>query len=290
MRPLMWLVGLGLISGVAWAGTPAVENPFIYYSFDDAQDLGKDSSGNNYDGVVHGNVTGVNGYATFDGGLAETFVWRGTTYNNVRGSDYIDMQGADVAGVPSEAMSFAAWVRLRGITNENPFSHQNAIFNLLSSAPGLVNTNGPNSEPAVWAIHPEIHSTRYRMTLRNDLGNTVADLANPTNAVPVADEWVHVAATFQSAGQLRLYIDGELTDYAPASGPLVTNWDFGAYLGMNIDGIRVFEGDMDEFYIFGRELTAGEVQTLASIMPIPEPANLVLLGLGGLGILARRRR
>ena len=49
-------------------------------------------------------------------------------------------------------------------------------------------------------------------------------------------------------------------------------------------------GTLDEIAIYGRALTQDEILRHYYAGVVPEPTTLALLGLSGLGLLARRRR
>ncbi|MEX0654094.1 MAG: LamG-like jellyroll fold domain-containing protein [Phycisphaeraceae bacterium] len=135
----------------------------------------------------------------------------------------------------------------------------------------------------VWALRTEIQGDAL-------VGST--DLSD--------GEWHHVAFVFDPDGDdatlanARLYVDGqeELLTTESNRNYNVETLNQGSVLigGWPGDGGRFFEGLLDEVGFWGRALTADEVAALAAGEPIPEPASLTLLGLGGLTLLARRRR
>ena len=105
-----------------------------------------------------------------------------------------------------------------------------------------------------------------------------------------------MATGSDSAGELKLYVDGVLVD----TNSSLTNdatmngaaFAVGAARFIDDAGTRPFDGLIDEFALYGTVLDATAVSTHynAGIAPIPEPSSTALLGLGGLALIMRRRR
>ena len=112
--------------------------------------------------------------------------------------------------------------------------------------------------------------------------------------------WHHLAVTFSASGlndgmgTLSLYADGVLIG-TDSTFTLGTNNSF--FFGGQGSGTsdRNFIGFLDEMALFDGAVTAGEIAGLASgsqtpITLVPEPSRALLLGLGLLCLLMRRRR
>jgi hypothetical protein len=103
-------------------------------------------------------------------------------------------------------------------------------------------------------------------------------------------QWHHVAYTLDASAEVaQIYVDGVLvgsstTTPAVTFPSLFNNFEVGR-LGRSAP-TDAFAGSMDELRIYDTVLSAGEVAALA----VPEPGPSVLLGLGGLGLVLRRRR
>lgn len=79
--------------------------------------------------------------------------------------------------------------------------------------------------------------------------------------------WTHVAGVFVNASDMRLYVNGSLSNSggngtSPASGS-GQNVNIGNY-NNNSDGGNTFDGLIDDVCIYNRALTAQEIETLAS--------------------------
>ncbi|BCX48666.1 hypothetical protein HAHE_25740 [Haloferula helveola] len=97
----------------------------------------------------------------------------------------------------------------------------------------------------------------------------------------------HWAVVANGSGELRVYRDG--VDLGPSTPSGGTDFDIKAvgsgYTGTN----QIFDGQIDELYIFDEALTSTQVSSLFSSNAVPEPSALVLLAFGGLLIVRRRR-
>lgn len=99
-----------------------------------------------------------------------------------------------------------------------------------------------------------------------------------------ANEWAHIALVQDGAG-VYIYINGVLanssTDAAAPTMRRLVNADIGSYWG---GYSSFFDGFIDDVRIYDHALSQSEIQAV-----IPEPATLLLLGLGGLALLRKRR-
>lgn len=109
---------------------------------------------------------------------------------------------------------------------------------------------------------------------------------------PSLNEWHHIVGTF-NRGQAAIYIDGELkvseTLYVSSImndvQPLIIGgcWDYGGADRF----ASALNGLADDIRIYNRALSAAEV---AQLYAIPEPATLILIGLGWVMLRKRQAR
>jgi hypothetical protein len=87
------------------------------------------------------------------------------------------------------------------------------------------------------------------------------------SAAPIATgQWVHLAATYDPAtGEKRLYVNGTQVASATLTSALVydTSSAGNLYIGQDPGAGEAFQGAIDDVGVWGRALTAAEVQTLA---------------------------
>jgi WD40 repeat protein len=83
------------------------------------------------------------------------------------------------------------------------------------------------------------------------------------NAPLKAGAWYHAVITSTADGERRLYVNGELDDFANGQpfGPVLANTYFGVRGGLNLNE-DVFNGQLDDIRIYKRALSETEVKAL----------------------------
>ena len=133
-----------------------------------------------------------------------------------------------------------------------------------------------NGTSEYFFLTPKSTSNRMAFTIRwNGIENTV------DTAMPGAGVWTHVAVTI-GGGNMKLFVNGSqaasgATALRPSDIQPATN-----YLGKSQWPDPMFSGRVDEFLVFNRALTAGEIAMLPTALPpgftsdpIARPAGVI---------------
>lgn len=131
----------------------------------------------------------------------------------------------------------------------------------------------------------------YGLTFILSENGTGARLVNGTYGSIVTDQWQHVAVSYDQLGPTSAvanwYINGSLVGTQNVSaasvvpyGPAGSVYTFARDLSGNT--YYNYNGLMDEFWVFDRALTSGEIGGLVANNLVPEPAGLALIACAGL--------
>jgi hypothetical protein len=139
---------------------------------------------------------------------------------------------------------------------------------------------GPGSEGAILM---DRRTSSGAVIVLNDAGNIFVQCSGGANS-PAAgylpdDSWHHVAVTYdQSAsGVVEIYVDGFLNISSPNTA--AWSWPVGQQieLGRSHDGYwKRYDGQMDDFRVYNRVLTAGEIASLYASDALVDTAALKL--------------
>ncbi len=101
--------------------------------------------------------------------------------------------------------------------------------------------------------------------------------------------WHHIAITYDaSTGVTNAYLDGDSAGSVTQDGTLDPT-SFLVIGGHRSGTGRNFHGMIDDVAVFDEVISTDYISHLAGGNPVPEPATLMLLGLGGLSLLRKRR-
>jgi hypothetical protein len=284
LLPLASFAGLAIATGSASAATTAYrnlilgDNPIVYYEFDETG--GTTAANSATTGATYTGTFNTAGGAISVG--QSSFAQGGTAYDF--GGGFIGAASALTTSLPEWTVE--AWV--------NYDSAKSSASNFLSNDQG-----GWNNDVLI-GIGPEagneVPGGSVGVVQQGSPGTT----RDAAGAILGANTWHHVVLTGStSAGEMAVYIDGVLAGsdtalvngvtFNGADGIGTANLTIGAARPDSADpGYRPYDGLLDELAIYDSVLTPVQISAHANAA-IPEPGSTLLLALGSL-VLVRRRR
>lgn len=216
-------------------------------------------------------------------------------------NDHVTVADFDYYGASGFTLSF--WFRIADSTsNANNFQYMFS-HDTIDSA-GSLN---------IWMVEPDISPAGILRAGPRDGSGDASVLTSPLESDSrvdtdsnddVADgtifgEWHLFTLVVTEGTGAELFIDGASND-SNGNGDDAFSPDGTIYLGLRYDGTRQFNGWMDEVALWNQPLSQDNIDWLwnsgtgnSLAAPVPEPATLGLLALGGLAMTvsaARRRR
>jgi Concanavalin A-like lectin/glucanases superfamily len=259
-RPFALVISLGALAILVIAAPPASQAQVVHYA---AEGNFADSSGNGRTATVNGSIGFRSGGPGFGQGFDVDNVVNTTATNflTVPG-----LSGANASNLSGTGLTVAAFFR------EDNFANNGSLANMRTN-----NQSGFSLEPAFGAPGSFLFFVFTSAGGQQIIapGFTVGGLH-------------HIAAVFDPANQLvSVYRDGLLVLSGPTAGtqPMLIQNNETFTIGRNFQTSTGFDGMIDEFKVFNRPLTAGEVLAL-----VPEPASFTLALLPASLFVARRLR
>jgi hypothetical protein len=245
----------------------AVEDPslVIYYDFEGfgTNSVVLDKSGKEHNATVNGSVRGVAGAGVRNSEACEI------TGNG----SYLDLDGYNfpTEDIPTKAFTLAYWVK-----PENTGGTQ-TVFSALAA-------------PHSWCHGGYIRNNQYHAHI-GDIDNKY--IINAYEGTVEYNAWHHMALTWELVpgeyGGGAMYIDGELVaeygnDFVEAAPGVeaADNWGGGARIGRDVDDSWQFNGMIDDFCMFKRELSQDEIvklmkgmESLIAYSPTPADGSIL---------------
>jgi len=261
-----WLFSFILVCGLA-GSIFAVEDPslVIYYDFEGFGNnaVVLDKSGNEHNATVNGSIRGAAGAGVRNSEACEI------TGNG----SYLDLDGYNypTEDIPTTAFTLAYWVK-----PENTGGTQ-TVFSALAA-------------PHSWCHGGYIRNGQYHAHI-GDIDNKY--IINAYEGTVEYNAWHHMALTWELVpgeyGGGAMYIDGELVaeygnDFVEAAPGVeaADNWGNGARIGQDVDDSWQFNGLIDDFCIFKRELSQDEIiqlmqgmESLTAYSPTPADGSVL---------------
>lgn len=228
------------------------------------------------DEVVDSSGTGNHGYAvngadtTADAkyGRAGSFDRTQNQYVSIADDDSLDL---------TTAITFGCWYKSPVVLDKDSPGMKIMAKSTSWSNGWFIDFHNQWGGAGVWRLQFEISSS-------GNMQEVLTSVGPPDHSLP-ADTWVHLAGTYDGS-TMRLYVDGVEKAHKDIAGSLVVNSNI-VTLATQGSAADYATGVIDDAKIYNEVLDADGI---TNQMMIPEPATMVLLGIGGVGLLIRRRR
>ena len=264
LKLLLCALAIGLCVSLANAD---IESDLVaYWALDDGGGTtAADSGPNGYHGTLEQSPewtvgpAGFGGALSFDAGSSQDAVYCGTEFD------------------PGDVFTLALWAYWDGTY---PSSGTSVHF--------LTKSDGWNTTSMRWQW--ELAANHADPLKKDKIAFSSAANAPNGSVVLSAEtmppnEWLHLAITYDGSNA-KLFVNGvaDPVGAVPILIGLKTDCDFFIGRANRTKTSRSFAGELDEVRVYNRVLGAGDIQAL-----VPEPATMILLGLGGLGLIRRKR-
>lgn len=256
------VLGAAMLAGVIAFGSEANADLLALYEFE----------GNVLDSSGNGNDASVVGTEAYSGSTPGAISGRSSQSFDLNGSTYIALPVPAIDfwnTAQSTGASMSIWVQTAGGVD------QDYVFSVGNSA---------NNTPIYGLQGDPGDNAKQRVFYRNDASGS--DNETGTDNV-FGSGWHHVVLT-DNGGTTQVWIDGSLD--STLNQPVGTSTHDLASLGALVRTSAGFHltGQIDEAAFFDHVLSQSEIVAIAGGAAIPEPASVLLMGLGSLMLLRRR--
>ncbi|CAF2828970.1 unnamed protein product [Rotaria sp. Silwood2] len=207
---------------------------YVYYSFDDGSPT--DNGPNGINGTASGNLSSTTGRVN------QALQFNSGPYIYY---SYTPFYFLGISGYP---FSIALWAKPTG-----SYAAQTLVF---------------IEKPSGWCVHCLVMTSSGQLVANNWNGSNVA-----TNGPIISlNTWIHIGYTYSTTNGIRLYING--TQYSTTGSFTFSGSGVPMRIILGGNGGRIFScspsyggaftGALDEFFLYRRELTAGQVWALAN--------------------------
>lgn len=194
--------------------------------------------------------------------------WDGSILNFDGVSDYALVANSQSLNITTNSMTLMAWIKW----DIDPATGNDwATF---------VNMNTDNQ----YRLQHNKDNSAFEFAIRTTLGNKWVF----SGTAPRIDQWYHLAGTYDGSS-LNMYVNGLLENSVSHSGTIVGS-NKPLIIGNNPANNRGFAGSIVDMRIYDTALSESDIALIAATAwVIPEPATVILLGLGAIGLVKRRR-
>ena len=163
--------------------------------------------------------------------------------------DFIDL-GVTGMNAMATTGSISAWFKLETIEESGQIFHARV-----------------DADNSVFVYY---HASNNELRASYNAGGE-ANIATSTDEIENDGLWHHVCSTWNSSGNVKIYLDGTLKATTAIAGTFSGSFSIAA-IGSNTEGDGFWIGNIDEVSIFNYELSAANVTTLYN-SGIPQPVS-----------------
>ncbi|AYY83801.1 T9SS C-terminal target domain-containing protein [Chryseobacterium indologenes] len=185
-----------------------------------------------------GTVSTYSAENTFNSGFAPVTSPGSRSLSFNGSTNYLNAGQFNLSG---NAMTFEGWVKVNAFKTGFPY---------ITSVVGI--EVGDNNSAILRFGDGNLANNKLQFIL--SFGSSQVKLNS--NSTFNTNTWYHVAATYDGSS-MKMYINGNLDASVPTTGNFTANGIL--YLGRNYDNSRTLNGNLDEFRVWKRALTAQEI-------------------------------